>query len=229
MVRTRRALVRLLRDGNAQDLTDMELIRLVVGPIRGDGVERAARSLFAERGLPAPGEDDRSSGVASDQAWAATPREASGDALPPGQAARLAAAFELSRRFSPEPGMPPLVNTPREVWGVTADLRGETREHFVGLYLNARNRLLARTTVSIGSLNAALVHPREVFAPALEVRAASLIVVHNHPSGETDPSDDDVCITRRLADAGEILGVRLVDHVIVGWRGYTSLREAGHL
>jgi len=209
--RNRRSLVRRLRSGGASDLSEAELLRLVVGPLGADAAARAVQRLSA----PTAGNEahDMPSGLG----------------LPPAQAARLAAAFELFRRFRADPGLRPPVNTPREVWGITADLRGESREHFVGLYLNARNRLIARETVSIGSLNAALVHPREVYAPAIRHRAASLVVVHNHPSGETDPSDDDVCITRRLAEAGEILGIRLVDHVIVGWTGFTSLREAGHL
>jgi DNA repair protein RadC len=115
------------------------------------------------------------------------------------------------------------------VWEATGDVRHARREHFLGLYLNTRNRLLARETVSLGSLNASLVHPREVFEPAVRLGAANVVVVHNHPSGETDPSEDDLGITRRLRAAGEILGISLLDHVIVGSRGYTSLKEEGHL
>ena len=96
----------------------------------------------------------------------------------------------------------------------------------MGLYLNTRNRLLARETISVGSLNAAIVHPREVFEPALRQGAASIVVVHNHPSGETDPSEDDITITRRLDEAGNILGISLIDHVIVSASGFTSLKEA---
>jgi hypothetical protein len=131
--------------------------------------------------------------------------------LPPGPGLRLAAAVELSHRLA------------------AFDLRFRRREHFVGLYLNARNRMLARRTVSVGSLNASIVHPREVFAPALRLGAAGLIVVHNHPSGETDPSVEDLELSRRLSEAGEILGIDLLDHVIVGSGGFTSLKESGQL
>jgi DNA repair protein RadC len=132
----------------------------------------------------------------------------------------------VGRRLDPGDGaQAALVQGPADVFEITADLRRLRREHFIGLYLNTRNRLLIRETISIGSLNASIVHPREVFEPALRQGAASLIVVHNHPSGETDPSEDDLAITRRLSEAGEILGVPLLDHVIVGGNGYTSLKE----
>jgi DNA repair protein RadC len=121
------------------------------------------------------------------------------------------------------------VRTPTDVFEATADLRALRREHFVGLYLNTRNRLLLRDTISVGSLNASIVHPREVFEPAVREGAASVIVVHNHPSGETDPSEDDLAITRRLAEAGDILGISLLDHVIVGLGGFTSLKETRRL
>ena len=150
--------------------------------------------------------------------------------LSPSQAARLDAAIELARRLGGEKdGLRPVLRTPREVYEATADLRVQRREHFLGLYLNTRNRLLARETISVGSLNASILHPREVFEPALRLGAASVVVVHNHPSGETDPSEDDLCITRRLAEAGEILGITLLDHVIVAGPGYTSLKEEGRL
>jgi DNA repair protein RadC len=146
--------------------------------------------------------------------------------LPPRARVRLAAALEMGRRLDPGEGtQAALVQGPADVFEITADLRRLRREHFIGLYLNTRNRLLIRETISIGSLNASIVHPREVFEPAIRQGAASLIVVHNHPSGETDPSEDDLAITRRLSEAGEILGVPLLDHVIVGGNGYTSLKE----
>jgi len=146
--------------------------------------------------------------------------------LPARARVRLAAALELGRRLDLADGtQAALIQGPADVFELTADLRRLRREHFIGLYLNTRNRLLVRETISIGSLNASIVHPREVFEPALRQSAASLIVVHNHPSGETDPSEDDLAITRRLTEAGEILGVPLLDHVIVGGNGYTSLKE----
>jgi DNA repair protein RadC len=108
-------------------------------------------------------------------------------------------------------------------------LRSEAREHFLVLLLNARHECVAIETVSIGSLNASIVHPREVFRPAVLASAASIVCVHNHPSGDPDPSEEDISITRRLAQVGELLGIGLLDHVIIATRGVVSLRERGTL
>lgn len=106
-------------------------------------------------------------------------------------------------------------------------LRTEKREHFLVLLLNARHECTAVETISIGSLNASIVHPREVFRPAVLASSASIIVVHNHPSGDPEPSDEDLSITRRLASVGELLGIALLDHVVIGSRGVVSLRARG--
>ncbi len=108
-------------------------------------------------------------------------------------------------------------------------LRGETREHFLALLLNARHECVAVETVSIGSLNASIVHPREVFRPAVLAAAASIIVAHNHPSGDPQPSEEDIAITRRLVQVGELLGIGVLDHIIIATRGVVSLRERGLL
>lgn len=104
-------------------------------------------------------------------------------------------------------------------------LRKEAREHFLVLLLNARHEVMGKETVSIGSLNASIVHPREVFKPAIVSSAASVILVHNHPSGDPEPSEEDLSITKRLVAAGETLGVGVLDHVIVASRGVVSLRS----
>jgi len=104
------------------------------------------------------------------------------------------------------------------------------KEHFVTFYLDASHRVIYAEVVSIGTLTASLVHPREVFAPAVAHRAAAIIVAHNHPSGLENPSREDRITTKRLADAGKILGIPLLDHVIVGSRGKSmSFREQGLL
>ncbi len=108
-------------------------------------------------------------------------------------------------------------------------LRAEAREHFLVLLLNARHECVAVETVSIGSLNASIVHPREVFRPAVLAAAASIIVAHNHPSGDPEPSEEDITITRRLVQVGELLGIGVLDHVIIASRGVVSLRERGLL
>jgi len=202
---------RLLERGDGAMISDVELLCLLLaGPGRGRIRERVD-AVLEGRGI---------------HVLARTGPPAWWRRLPARARVRLAAAIELGRRLELTDGrQAALVQGPADVFEITADLRQLRREHFIGLYLNTRNRLLVRETISIGSLNASIVHPREVFEPALRQGAASLIVVHNHPSGETDPSEDDLAITRRLSEAGEILGVPLLDHVIVGGDGYTSLKE----
>ena len=104
-------------------------------------------------------------------------------------------------------------------------LKAAKREHFVVLLLNARHEVEAVETVSIGSLNASIVHPREVFLPAVLASAASVVLVHNHPSGDPEPSEEDLSITRRLVEGGEMLGIGVLDHVIVARRGVVSFRS----
>ena len=104
-------------------------------------------------------------------------------------------------------------------------LRREQREQFLVLLLNARHEVTGQETISIGSLNASIVHPREVFRPAVVESAASIVLVHNHPSGDPEPSDEDVTITKRLVQVGELLGIGVLDHVIIASRGVVSLRS----
>lgn len=120
-------------------------------------------------------------------------------------------------------------NAVEEFWRSLAP--GEMREHFVALYLSSRNEVIGEPyAVSVGSLNASLVHPREVYRPAIERAAASLILVHNHPSGDPTPSEEDLAITRRLREVGNMLGITLLDHIVTGRVGlYVSLKEQGVL
>jgi len=143
----------------------------------------------------------------------------------PARAAQLLAAAEIGRRIWPDADPIPLVRGPETIFELTADIRRSNREHFVGFYLNSRNQVLRREIISIGSLNASIVHPREVFIPALAVSAASLILAHNHPSGDPSPSEEDLAITRRIAESGRLLGVELLDHVVVAREAYMSFKE----
>jgi DNA repair protein RadC len=99
----------------------------------------------------------------------------------------------------------------------------------MAIYLNARNALISRETISIGSLNASLVHPREVFFPAVRNLAANIILAHNHPSGDVTPSREDVELTRRLVKAGELMGIEVLDHLVVAGRRFVSLKSKGLL
>ncbi|MBI5201659.1 MAG: DNA repair protein RadC [Elusimicrobia bacterium] len=141
----------------------------------------------------------------------------------------LDVARELVRRQDSKPKDSADLSGPRQVFEKLSALRHKRKEHFVALYVNARNRLMHVETVSIGTLTASLVHPREVFGPAVERSAAGVIVAHNHPSGDCRPSAEDRAATRRLERAGRILGVPLLDHVVIGDAGYYSFREEGGL
>lgn len=123
----------------------------------------------------------------------------------------------------------PFIDTAREVAKHTEDLKLADREHFVVLILNAHRLCIGKQTVSIGTLSASLVHPREVFKPAISMGGAAIICVHNHPSGDFSPSAEDREVTRRLSRAGELLGIPLADHVIVASNGYFSFKENGLL
>ena len=136
--------------------------------------------------------------------------------------AELLAAFELGRRYLLEPDRPVIDSADRAVAQLT-DIRDKNQEHFVCLTLDGANRLIAKRTITIGTLNASLVHPREVFADAIADRAASIIVAHNHPSGTLEPSEADLQVTRRLQEAGKLLGIHLTDHILVTAKSYASI------
>jgi DNA repair protein RadC len=196
----------------AGGLADAELLALVLGTgSRGEGVLSLSSRLLGERGAESLREKpfeslrgERGLGTA--------------------RAARLVAALELGRRAH-DKDRSPVLRTPEEVYAATREYALERREHFLTVLLNARNRLIRKELISIGTLNGSLVHPREVFRSAILESAASLILVHNHPSDDPQPSADDLDITARIARAGEILGIELLDHVIICRSGFLSFRQ----
>ena len=138
------------------------------------------------------------------------------------KATQLMASFELWRRQF-EVSERPIIDSPEKAAEQFADIRDKKQEYFVCLTLDGANRLIAKRVISIGTLTASLVHPREVFAEAITDRAASIIVAHNHPSGNTEPSQADRDVTERLKEAGLILGVQLEDHLIITSKSYLSI------
>ena len=141
-----------------------------------------------------------------------------------GKACSLLAAFELAKRaLEVEDNNLPTINSAKDAVAHLQELRTARKEHFVVLYLNARNQLIHKETISIGTLNANLVHPREVFKPAIDNLAASIIVAHNHPSGGCEPSAADLELTRRLQDAGKLLGIEVADHLIITGESFNSI------
>ena len=142
------------------------------------------------------------------------------------KATTLLAAFELSKRaLEVNDTNLPVINTAKDAAAQLSDMRDLKKEHFVVLYLNAKNQLVHKETISMGTLNANLVHPREVFEPALKHSAAQIIAAHNHPSGDSKPSEDDLEITKRLVEAGKMMGVELLDHVIIATNNHFSFKE----
>ena len=118
-----------------------------------------------------------------------------------------------------------LILSPKEVWEELKDIRDNKKEHFVIFFLDSRNQEIKREIISVGSLNANLVHPREVFEPAIRYLASHIIIAHNHPSGDTEPSQEDLEITKRLSEVGKILGIEIIDHVIVAKDKFLSFKE----
>ena len=146
------------------------------------------------------------------------------------KAAQIKAAVELARRVESysETSDKPLVKTPDDVaLLVQGRLKDKKKEYFLALMLDTRNQLIRVAEISVGSLDSSIVHPREVFKEAVSASAASIIFVHNHPSGDTEASEDDIQLTKRLAEAGEIMGVDVLDHIIVGDKSYVSLKREG--
>ena len=143
-------------------------------------------------------------------------------------ACRILAAFELSiRLLLDQDEDATYIQNPKDVHGLLKEITKYQKEHFIGLYLNARNQLIHQEIISIGSLNANIVHPREVFEPAITKHAVSIIIVHNHPSGSTEPSEEDLQITKRLIESGKLLGIEIVDHLIIAGREFFSFKEKG--
>ena len=196
---------RLLRLGAAR-LQDHELVALILGTgVSGRDVNQLATEVM-------------------ERPWTLDSlREIAG--LGNAKAAAFLAGIELGRRHGRPRG--PQLDGPETIYELLAEELDRPREHFWGFYLTARRRLICRELISVGTLTASLVHPREVFRPALERGAAALVVAHNHPSGEPEPSAEDISLTRRLARAGQVMGIELLDHVIVASDGFCSLRERG--
>ena len=202
----------------AEALADAELLALQLGSgRRGKSAVEVAREMLAAYGSLAdvaardPNELARVPGVG------------------PAKAARLASAFELTRRLRARtPGARLVLSAPADVYAAFAPLMEDLpREVFRVALLNAQNGLLRDLVISEGTLSSSLVHPREVFKPAILEGAASIILLHNHPSGDPTPSREDVRLTRQLAEAARLMDLRIHDHVVVGRGRYVSLAEKG--
>jgi len=207
---------RLLAHGE-QSLSTAELVAIVIGSgtTQMTAVQLAEYLLASYRGL-------RSLKEASCEELAAV------KGIGMAKAARLKAAFELGRRLAADFHDRQVIRSPEDVKNkLMEEMRYLDREHFRTVYLDRKNQIISIETISIGGLASSVVHPREVFKPAVKKSAAGLILVHNHPSGDPMPSREDIEVTKRLVEAGRIMGIEVLDHIIIGDRDYVSMRGRG--
>jgi DNA repair protein RadC len=140
---------------------------------------------------------------------------------------QIKAAFELGKRLDDSFSINSKehIRSPEDVIKeVQKSLKGKKKEHFLALFLDTRNHPIETRTISIGSLDSSIVHPRELFKEAISHSAASIILVHNHPSGDTEPSDEDIKLTKRLIEVGQVLGIEILDHVVISDHAYLSMK-----
>ncbi|CAG7655340.1 DNA repair protein RadC [Paenibacillus allorhizosphaerae] len=145
------------------------------------------------------------------------------------KALQIQAGIELGRRMARSALNDTVtIRSPQDVATLLSeDLRYLQKEHFVCLFLNTKNHVVGQETLSMGSLNASIVHPREIFRAAIKRSSASIVCAHNHPSGDPTPSPEDIQITKRLVQAGDIIGIEVLDHVVIGDQKFVSLKELG--
>ncbi|PLX98275.1 MAG: hypothetical protein C0623_13205 [Desulfuromonas sp.] len=212
---------KLLQSGAAV-LTDAELLALIIrtgsAADRTSAVDQARRLLASFGSLRA-------------LAAATTSELCRQNGIGPAKAAELQALFEIGRRFACQQIRPgDRFTSSSEIFDHYHEkLRDRKKEVFLSLLLDSKNRLIREVQVSEGSLNASIVHPREVFAPVIRESAAAVLFVHNHPSGDPAPSREDIDLTDRLAEAGKLMGVRVLDHIIIGNGSYVSFCDRGLL
>jgi DNA repair protein RadC len=220
MPRDERPRERLERLG-AENLSAQELLACVLGRgVRNESVLKTAQRLLDKFG--------------SVQAIAgASIQELSSlKGIGLAKSCQIKAAFELANRWdrSLPGGEKPAITTPEQAYNeLKGKSRGEKREHFWAILLDTRSRILKSVEISVGTLDTSLVHPREVFKEAIMASSHSVIVAHNHPSGNPEPSQDDIKLSRRLKEVGELMGIEVVDHLIIGDGRYLSLKREGLL
>lgn len=202
---------RMSRSG-AHAVADYELVAALLGTgSRGKDVRQLASEILSRF--------DLSEGIPGADALAAVP------GVGRARACRVAAALELGRRFYGTRGR--RVSCPQDAWHLVRHFDDRLQERFLCCCLNGANDVMAVRVVTVGLANRTIVHPREVFAEAVSARSCAVIVAHNHPSGRLDPSPEDLDITERLGQAGDILGIPLLDHLVFSQDGFLSMVETG--
>lgn len=206
---------RLLKHG-IEALSVQELIALILGRgVKDESVMVTAQKLVSQFGN------------LNNLAKASIEELTEIKGIGPAKAAQIKAAFELGKRLEDysDEGSKTTVKSPEDaIKAVKLQLKGKKKEHFLALSLDTRNHLIDTHQISIGSLDSSIVHPREVFKDAISDSAASVIFVHNHPSGDPTPSEDDIKLTKRLAEVGQIMGIDVLDHIIICDKDYLSMK-----
>ncbi|MDB4984369.1 MAG: repair protein RadC [Patescibacteria group bacterium] len=204
----------MLREGPAAlSMAELLAVMINIGTKKEDVMEMASRVLkqYGEKSI----------------ANARDPKRLSKDlGIPEGKATQIVASVEFGRRlFEKGSSGQKMIRTARDVYEFTKSIRDLPREHLRGIYLNNHYKVIRDETISVGTVDAHLVHPRDVFKPAIDYGAVAVILVHNHPSGNTKPSKADIEITEQLRAVGTVLGIELIDHIIVSDKGFTSIME----
>lgn len=201
----------------AHNLSDAELIAILLRTgKRGKSVLEIARELLKREGTLAA---LASKSIESLQKVGGIGKDKS---------ATLAAAFELNRRIGSQSRLlfNKKITSPQDVAEIFIPLlRDELKERFIVVCLNSSNKIIKQETISVGNLNSSIVHPREIFKVAIDCLSASIILVHNHPSGNLEPSNEDILITKKIVEAGKLMDIPVFDHLIVASEGYTSFVE----
>jgi len=207
-----RPLQRLIRKG-PQALSNVELLAIILWRLNNSSVFEKVSEIFKKYNLKTLSE-----------ASVAELKKIIGDEV---KACQIVACFELARRLASfKEELRPIIEGPEDVYKIVGpEMQALKQECVKVLLLDSRNRLIKVETVSLGTLNENVIHPREVFKPAIENSAASIILVHNHPSGDAEPSEEDIFLTRDIIKAGKILDIKLKDHLIIGNTGFMSIKD----
>jgi DNA repair protein RadC len=207
-----RPLQRLIRKG-PQALSNVELLAIILWRLNNSSVFEKVSEIFKKYNLKTLSE-----------ASVAELKKIIGDEV---KACQIVACFELARRLASfKEELRPVIERPEDVYKIVGpEMQALKQECVKVLLLDSRNRLIKVETVSLGTLNENVIHPREVFKPAIENSAASIILVHNHPSGDAEPSEEDIRVTKNLAKIGSLLNINFIDHIIVGSENYKSVKD----
>ena len=201
-----------LKEKGTQALSDIELVAIILGSgnREQDVMALSARVVKVIAGNKGDISLEKLSAI---------------EGIGPAKASQILAGFELARRYLINE--PIRISEPKDALPLLTDIMNKQQEYFVCISLNGANEIIEKRVVTVGLLDTTQVHPREVFADAITDRAASVIIAHNHPSGELRPSNNDLTDHKQLVEAGKILGIKVLDHMIVTKKGYCSLKEEG--